>query len=1794
MDTISSLVEKIGISGGFPCSILVQVKKLIKIMMEPNNLKEKEKILYEMNKRNILSLLKKLLNESSNKEYNNGELLKVISEAIFLYVNNVTIFSGDDNFLFFGIWDMESRSITLEGLMESMIIENDNVLSTFTNLLNSYCHIIRKFIALKDQKKIISHISFLNSLFSVYMNNSEVIFSLINAIFDLICGYELFSFLSKKEINTLIEQIMFLTPSHYKNDEIITQCFSIIMYYIEKIQWSIEFLKTNDNLLSMILIFFHVDERQKNLFTLGKILEKLINVETLINYIKSDLIFFETNDFVRKDYEQNKNNKKISDMNSLFMLYLIMIQNTKIYTNLFLEAHADDCFLKLIANPEKFNFDLTKKEEREKKDKLMYYIVFMLCNFLMVKPSLNESIFKIMITNFKNNTKVVKLVCKSLISLSNTNENIFKELFFEKGTNVIEEMFAELLELYYDQYWFLEFLSNIKETDIYSTDYISQVSLSFYEMDFEKNKIENILYKFTLKPANKVITSDEMINSIKAYTDIKIDNLIEVCEKEEDISKDNIEQFNKFTLFLFTMMMNKDLCYKQDKCGPIANLFQAFSLLSDDNFEKLRKTTIIHNIVKQMNILYTHSNVRNESIIELSSQEDLLCFILRILETKDKGLIDFVFPTLICVIDINSQFKDFVSFNGLSLLISLISNEVVYEKNSVSSILRDITKKYIINKNNQHILIDNMSDFSFTGLCNSVRAINMNNYKIRQNDYHSMIYFFSELVMLLLSCTQTKCNVNQILEENWIITYLINEIHSSYLKESSFFILSSKNDNNSIFKQTLSLLTKLSFYEQNIKFIANNKLINFIEVLLSNEGEHNLLFTITNISHIFINILKNKIFGKWLIINPLFITMFGKFKKYIINNNKIIGNNLYGFYDLFDLIIELENNEWNKNPLIPQEFVFELREGYILAQKEGSISRPSNTSDDINTIAKEQQIQLNLSERIFTSLSLVSGLETDIGTQGQDIAIQTIPVSRLKCMQSIYKIKNVPLKKKESSKELVIKTINIEVNKQKKKRTKSIVVKDDSEFSLCYLITEMNKIIQKLLIKQREEDCQKIIEIIKAIAHLSKKEKLMDYLLNTQIIEKIIEIINSDYFNSTIQENTYKLFIKLIKHDKKRKIEEKIKKNKKSLESFLKEFNKITIYCSNELSPLMEVKIFIYTLIVSKLIQEKQFYINYRNYIQLKDIINALTILNEEKRITKNLLVISKFLLNYELENNQMDIDQNLEESMSKFCSVIFNIIYNKDDIDFIDNTQKNKEILQIFNTLVEIVVNIHSSAAFMKEAFTNENFTRFIYSTIYASKYCEEIRLQLFDFLKKISTVHRSIFTIVRERNSELHSIVSSNKKNKVLITKFLQIYELMIKTQDVRNLTFENSVIELLSYYGTVKGNEDIMVELLKLLITMMEKENHDQFLLSKKENFYFIVNIMNNPNNIKSESINKVFLDLLILISESEKLKGILTSSMDIATFLEIYFSNCLTQFLLTPLLPQILKVIENNVFVSEDIKKVKSSIELIFSNSNILYQNILQLEQCFTSMKKIALYLNDYLTNNYKDFLEIMDKIILYGSFQENKETKLFLSIYSLVYVISEQKVNAQNFNEIMFFLIKIIKDTINKNFFYDIKVVCFMIKIIVNHSKLSPINFNNILEKNSLNYTKLYRFFFSYLDSLNNDEIILEKKDDYKEIITNIFELIRDYNILPEDKESISNSLFSLFIKNLSPSSVSLLKIILEIINIKITNDDTFIAEFKKENKKIETHLKVLKTEYKSYSDSYLDHLAQEILTKVQQ
>ena len=150
MDTISSLVEKIGISGGFPCSILVQVKKLIKIMMEPNNLKEKEKILYEMNKRNILSLLKKLLNESSNKEYNNGELLKVVSEAIFLYINNVTIFSGDDNFLFFGIWDMESKSITLEGLMESMIIENDKVLWTFTNLLNSYCHIMRKFIARKE------------------------------------------------------------------------------------------------------------------------------------------------------------------------------------------------------------------------------------------------------------------------------------------------------------------------------------------------------------------------------------------------------------------------------------------------------------------------------------------------------------------------------------------------------------------------------------------------------------------------------------------------------------------------------------------------------------------------------------------------------------------------------------------------------------------------------------------------------------------------------------------------------------------------------------------------------------------------------------------------------------------------------------------------------------------------------------------------------------------------------------------------------------------------------------------------------------------------------------------------------------------------------------------------------------------------------------------------------------------------------------------------------------------------------------------------------------------------------------------------------------------------------------------------------------------------------------------------------------------------------------------------------------------------------------------------------------
>ena len=104
-------------------------------------------------------------------------------------------------------------------------------------------------------------------------------------------------------------------------------------------------------------------------------------------------------------------------------------------------------------------------------------------------------------------------------------------------------------------------------------------------------------------------------------------------------------------------------------------------------------------------------------------------------------------------------------------------------------------------------------------------------------------------------------------------------------------ILSSKNENDSnIFKQIMLLLTKLSYYDNHIKYLISNEFLNFIEVILTNEEDQNLLFIIQNVCFILINIFNNAQYGKWLLINKNFISMFSKLMRYIENNSKIINN----------------------------------------------------------------------------------------------------------------------------------------------------------------------------------------------------------------------------------------------------------------------------------------------------------------------------------------------------------------------------------------------------------------------------------------------------------------------------------------------------------------------------------------------------------------------------------------------------------------------------------------------------------------------------------------------------------------------------------------------------------------------------------------------------------------------------------------------------------------------------------------------------------------------------------------
>ena len=1712
------------------------------------------------------------MNNKEINEFNEGELASKIAETIFIYINNIIIYSTNENRLF----NCKEMLDVLYPILNSIVIENENNLHKFIHLLNAFTMIIRKYIKLTNQEIYITQINNMIALVNTYLHsNSEATLAIINHLFDIIVENDTYKGINQDTLHKIIDTMITVLEVPHKNDFIITQCFSILIFFLNNVNWSVEYYQVR-KWIPVLTLFSSLEDQQKNIIYLGQIMEKIVNFTSIANFFINDIVFFDKIDFINKDYDEHRPDKRHTDVNCLFIMYLILIQNNKRYIDTLLDIKVDDFLINVISDEKKINSYVCKN------NKAMHYLMYILCNILLYKPSLANDTFYYSIKTFIDDQYIIKLVFKSLITVSYKNSNLFTELFFNEGSNNVEDIFSELLKRYYDQYWMIEFINYIKESDIYPTKMIEQQTMSSYEMDFERNNTNNLLFKFAMQPRNKIITSTEMLYTIKAYVDIEIENIIHLCEGDNEIlDKDSIDKFNQFTLFLFTMMMNKELCYESEKSEPICTFLEAISLLSYEDFEKLRKNKIIYNIANQFNSLYLHSNVKTESIIELSSNSAVLECLMKILETKDKELVNLIFPTLICVVDIDEQFKHFVQCNGLSLLIELLCNkEVSYEKNSISSILRDITRKYIINANHKDIIIENLNQFCFVEMCDNIRNIDISTENMRTNDYYSMIYFFYELCMLLLKeGKKVSCgDINVLIEESRIVSYLISQICKAYLKDSSFLILSSKNENDSnIFKQIMLLLTKLSYYDNHIKYLISNEFLNFIEVILTNEEDQNLLFIIQNVCFILINIFNNAQYGKWLLINKNFISMFSKLMRYIENNSKIINNHLLSFYDVFDCIIKIEHTDWDKSHLIYQGFLTTIKTNYISSTEKRTNSKQSSNSDDFNEIMKEKRMQENLEKKINHSLALLNQFE--VGDflpkkNEEDNINDEIPKQRIEWINAINKVKK-NFNRNKSKKDL---TVNLSIESVKKKnRTKSPMPQSQKLYSTHCLIIQINKIIKRVLAKQNEGDFIRLSEYLRTITFLCKHEESCNYIINNSIISDLVLILNNDYFVQDVQEKTYKLIVRLLRNDKENKIANRIIHDNENLLVLLKEFNKIIVSCTPELTLNLELRINAFSMLSLRLFSQKGFIEEYSNYFIIDDIIKATNILRNYKSIVKNLILIIKYMIESKVKNDINNIE--LQGTITELCTLIFDVLYNK-DIKKLTQKKEKKENLEIFNILIDIIMIINSSVFFIN-SYKKENFNHFIESFISLSKTHKAILYKMFPFFTAISKVHQTFWMTIQKQKNEIQNAIVSNRSDTSIVTTYIEFFTMLIdKSPNLNYDTFQNSLTVLFTNYGFTK-NSDIKIKLLNFVLTIVRKEERNLFFNEKNANYMMILRIMKNDSNINNIDISSIYITILSLLIESDIKKEIIIKNKQHIKKTMKYLLKIVSKYvyLKTPQLSKVISLINSLATDSKDIEILQNAIKNIFDLFPSVYKDQKLLLKLFQLIVALALVDEDNLINK-GDF--IMKEIIkMYDSIKEEEVDKEIINLITQLILDTSTRLQPNdiakvNYNKVTPLLIEMIQRLISKEAQCSIDNVTNILNSVTNLLKYSTEHMaDNIFVINNNRNKNIYLFLYKYLIKINDDSHEIS-------YLENMVVLTQSVILSKEDYPSLSQSQYLLFGKYKSNEKLRQLNTLLKMMKQLCDSCDGYKEEFRKEGQMLLPELEKYKKDMKETIDSTLE------------
>ena len=1742
-----------------------------------NNTSNSNKVskLIEYTQHQLFYKLAVSINNKELNEFNEGELATKIAETIFNYINHIIIYSTNENRLF----NCKDMIEYLYSILSRTVIENDNHLQKFIHLLNTYTIIIKKYIKLTSQEIYIRLINNMIDLVNTYLlNSSEATMAIINHLFDLIVENDTYKSISQETLKTIIDTMITILEVPHQNDFIITQCFSILIFFLNNVNWSVQYYQ-DLKWIPLLTLFSSLKDQQKNIIYLGQIMEKIVNFSSPATFLINDIVFLTKTDLISKDYDEHRPDKRHTDVNCLFIMYLILIQNNKTYIDTLLEIKVDDFLIDVIQDKKKIDSYVCKNS------KAMHYLMYILCTILLYKPSLANDTFYYSIKNFIDEQDIIKLVCKSLITLSYKNSNLFADLFLNEGSNTVEDIFSELLKRYYDQYWMIEFINYIKESDIYPAKMIEQQTMSSYEMDFERNNTNNLLFKFAMQPRNKIITSSEMLYTIKAYVDIEIENIINLCEGESEVlDKDSIDKFNKFTLFLFTMMMNKELCYDEnEKSEPICTFLEAISLLSYEDFEKLRKNKIIYNIANQFNILYLHSNVKTESIIELSSNSAVLECLMKILETKDKELVNLIFPTLICVVDIDEQFKHFVQCNGLSLLIELLCNkEVLYEKNSISGILRDITRKYIINVNHNDIIIDNLNQFSFVEMCDNIRNIDISSENIRTNDYYSMIYFFYELCMLLLKeGKKVSCgDINVLIEESRIVSYLISQICKAYLKDSSFLILSSKNENDSnIFKQIMLLLTKLSYYDNHIKYLISNEFLNFIKVILTNEEEQNLLFIIQNVCFILTNIFNNAQYGKWLLINKNFISMFVKLMKYIENNSKIINNNLLSFYDVFDCIIKIEHTDWDKSHLINQGFLTTLKTNYINSTGKRSNSKQSSNSDDFNEIIKEKQMQESLEKRINHSLTLLNQFEVGAFLPNKYEVLNShhdeIPKERIEWINAINKVKK-NINRNKSKKDL---TVNLSIESVKKKnRTKSPIPQSQKLYSTHSIIIEINKIIKRVLAKQNEEDFIRLSDYLHSLTYLCKHEESFNYIINNSIISELVLILNNDYFIQDVQETTYKLIVRLLRNDKENRIANRIIHDNENLLVLLKEFNKIIVSCTPELTVNLELRTNAFSMLTLNLFTQNGFIEEYSNYFIVDDIIKATNILRNYKSIVRNLMLIIKHMIKLKKDINSIE----LQSTISELCTLIFDVLYNK-DISKLTQKKEKKENLEIFNILIDIIMIINSSVFFIN-SFNKENFNNFIKSLISLSITNKVILYKMFPFFTAISKVHHTLWTLIQQQKKEIQNVIVSNRRDTSIVSTYIEFFTMLIdKNPNLNYETFQNSLTVLFTNYGLTKNN-DIKSKLLNFVLTIVKKEERNLFFHEKNADYMMILKIMKNDININNPDLSCIYITILSLLLESNIKNEIITKNKQYTKKTMKYLLKVLSKFvdLKAPQLYTVISLVKSLGTYSKDIEILDNAIKYIFALLPPVYQDRKLLLKLFELIVSLALVDTHYLIAK-EDF--IMQEIIkMYDNIKEEEVDKEFINlILSLILSISNLMREVQpndnanvNYKKGILLLIEMIKLLISKDDQCSVDNVISILNSITNLLKYSTENMvDNIFVVNNNANKTIYLFLYKYLIKINDDSHEIPYLD-------NMVILTQSVILSKEDYSSLSQTQYVLFEKYVSNGKLRQLNTLLKMMKQLCDSCDKYKDEFKKEGQILLPKLEQFKKDKKDTMDSILE------------